>query len=132
MVQRAKRHGGEAEQDLIDITRINVNRQLSIAAMAGAWIIGFLFFLISSLAILGFWYEVELAQAVFLLILPMTIVGGVTLSTSRLIAASEPDGETIIRLLGRHRIWTQIIGMISIFVTAMFGMFQNLSVLQTF
>lgn len=132
MVQRAKRHGGEATQDLIDVTRINVNRQLTIASMAGTWIIGFLFFLVSSLAVLGFWYKVELAQAVFLLVLPMTIVGAITLSTSRLIAATEPDSETIIKQLTRHRLWTQIIGMLSIFFTAMYGMFQNLSVLQSF
>jgi hypothetical protein len=30
--------------------------------------------------------------------------------------------------LSKHRVITQFIGMISIFVTAMFGMYQNLAV----
>ena len=132
VVQRAKRHGGEAMVELADMTRLCVNRQLNITAMAGAWILGFVCFLLSSLLILGVWYDVELALAVFMLALPMTIVGATALSTSRLIAATGPEGEDLIRILTRHRLWTQIVGMSSIFLTAMVGMFHNLAALYSF
>tara|TARA_R110002167_G_scaffold306283_2_gene510889 strand:+ start:25840 stop:26391 length:552 start_codon:yes stop_codon:yes gene_type:complete len=130
MIQRAKRHGGQAEIDLSDMVRINVNRQLTTASVAGVWLIGILFFVLSALAGLGFLYGVELAQAIFLLALPMSFVGAMAVSTSRLIAATNPQGEALFAILLRHRLWTQIIGMIAIFVTGLYGMFQNLAVVR--
>ena len=130
LIQRARRHGGQAEQDLTDMVRINVNRLLGIASTAGLILMGLIAFLLTSLAVLGFWYWIELAQALFLMALPLTLVGAVSLSTARLIRATEPLGEALFAALHRHRLWTQIIGMVAIFVTAMFGMYQNLDVVR--
>jgi hypothetical protein len=88
----------------------------------------FLAFALTSLAILAFAYDVELAQAVFLLAFPLTLVGALSLSTSQVIAREQPEGEALYARLSKHRVITQFIGMISIFVTAMFGMYQNLAV----
>jgi len=41
MITRAKRSGGEAEADLHDLVRVNVNRLLYIAGAAGLWIQSF-------------------------------------------------------------------------------------------
>lgn len=128
MITRARRQGGQAQQDLEDMVRINVNRMLYIGRVSGLLMLGFMTFVLSSLAILAFWYDVEFAQAVFLLALPLSIVGALSLSTARLIEAKEPQGEALHKRLMRHRVITQFIGMISIFVTAMFGMYQNLLV----
>lgn len=130
LIQRAKKHGGQADIDLTDLVRINVNRQLSTAAVAGVWLVGLLFFVLTGLATLGFVYHMELAQAILLLVLPMSFVAAFTLSTSRYIAATNPQGETLYAILLRHRLWTQIIGMIAIFVTALYGMFHNLAVVR--
>lgn len=130
LIQRAKRHGGQADIDLTDLVRINVNRQLTTAAVAGIWLVGLLFFVLSLLAGLGFVYRIELAQAIFLLVLPMSFVGAFTVSTSRLIAATSPQGEDLHAILMRHRILTQIIGMISIFITGLYGMYHNLAVIR--
>ena len=130
MIQRAKRHGGQAELDLVDMVRINVNRQLTTAAVAGVWLIGILFFALSTLAGLGFIYNIEMAQAIFLLALPISIIGAISVSTSRLIVATNPEGDALHNVLMRHRIWTQIIGMIAIFVTGLYGMFHNLAVVR--
>ncbi len=131
LIARARKLGGQAEQDLNDMVRINVNRLLQIAQSAGLILIAFLSFLLTSLAVLGFYYRVELAQAVFMLALPLSAVGGVSLSTSRLIRLHEPTGEALYAMLLRHRLWTQIIGMIAIFVTAMYGMYQNLDAVRS-
>ncbi len=131
LISRAKRSGGQAELDLIDLVRINVNRMLGIARTAGLILIAFLSFALTSLAVLGFWYRIELAQAIFLIALPLSVVGAVSLSTSRLIAATEPEGDALYAALNRHRLWTQIIGMIAIFVTAMYGMYQNLDAVRS-
>lgn len=132
LIQRAARTGGQAQADLEDLVRINVNRILNIGRMSGLFLLGFLCFLLSSLAILAFYYDIEFAQAVFLLAFPMSIVGALSLSTSRLIEQEQPSGESLHRRLHRHRVYTQFIGMASIFVTAMYGMYQNLAVVPGF
>ena len=127
MVLRARRHGEQAQVDLEDIVRINVNRLMYIAQVSGLWLLGFGCFGLTMLALLGFVYEVEFAQAVFLLALPLSGVGLLSLSTARLIQKEDATGERLFRRLMRHRLYTQIIGMVAIFVTALWGMFQNLT-----
>lgn len=128
MVLRARRVGGQAEQDLQDIVRVNVNRVLYISRVSGLWLLGLGCFLLSCLAILGFYYNVEFAQAVFLLACPMSLVALLNLSTARLIETEQPREELLHKRLSRCRIYTQLIGTVSIFVTAMWGMYQNISI----
>lgn len=128
MLQRARRNGEQAAVDLEDMVRINVNRLLYIAQVSGLALLSFVCFSLTMLALLGFVYDVEFAQALFLLALPLTGVGMLSLSTARLIQAEDATGERLHKRLLRHRLYTQIIGMIAIFCTAMWGMYQNLSV----
>ena len=126
MVVRARRHGGQYEADLEDLVRIYTNRMLYIARLSGLWLSGFVCFFLTLLGLLGFVYAFEFAQAVFLLLFPMTLVGAVSLNSARLIQSHEARGDELHRRLTTHRIITQAIGMVSIFVTALWGMFQNL------
>lgn len=126
MVQRARRQGGQALADLEDLVRINVNRMLFIARVSGLWLAGFVAFALVALVTLAFWYGVEFAQALALLAIPMTVVGAMSLAAARRIEADAPRGEALFRRLARHRLWTQVVGLVSIFVTAMYGMYQNL------
>ena len=128
MIVRARRQGGQAETDLHDIVRVNVNRLLYIADVSGLWLIGLGCFLVTGLAILGFVYDVEFAQAVFLLGLPMSILFALSMATSRKIAGQGLTGDELRTCLLRHRLYTQMLGVVSIFVTAMWGMYQNLSI----
>ncbi|SDI16856.1 hypothetical protein SAMN04488026_10013 [Aliiruegeria lutimaris] len=125
MVTRARRHGGEAEADLYDIVRVNVNRILYISQTAGVWIIAFGSFGLTVLAMLGFYYRIEFAQAIFLLAMPMGIVSWLSVRTARKI--HDADGADLYRKLHLHRFVVQVIGMISIFVTAFWGMWQNMA-----
>jgi hypothetical protein len=127
LVQRAARVGGQAEADLEDLVRINVARLLYIGRVSGLWLLGFVCFVLTALGVLGFWYGIEFAQAVVLIAAPMSVVGALSLSTAHLIETTAPKGIELRRRLVRHRIWTQFIGMISILVTAMWGMFQNMA-----
>lgn len=127
MVLRARRIGGQAEQDLEDLTRVNVNRLLYIARVSGAWLVGGGFFLLTCLALLGFVYRVEFAQALFLLGTPMSLVALLATRTAHRIQREAARGELLHRRLTRCRLHTQMIGMLSIFVTALWGMYQNLS-----
>ncbi len=128
MVQRAAAKGGQAEADMEALARIYVNRLLYIASEAGAWAAGVLAFLLSSLGILGFFYGVQFAQALFLLAFPMTVVGMITLRVAQGIDAEAASGAALRRRLMRLRLWTQGIGMIAILITVFWGMAQNLSI----
>jgi hypothetical protein len=128
MIQRAQRHGGEAETDLEDMVRINGNRLLYIAGTSGLWLIGLGTAVLTALAILGFYYDVEFAQAVFLLAAPMSLVGFLSINAARLIRDRGLAGEALRKRMLRHRVHTQIVGMVAIFVTALWGMYQNMSI----
>lgn len=125
---RAKKQGGQALVDLEDIVRVNVNRILYIGRESGLWLLGFTSFMLTGLLVLALWYKIEFAQAISMIAFPMTLVGVMTLSTARRIEAEGLQAETLFRRLTQHRFWTQVIGMVSIFITAMFGMYHNLAV----
>ncbi|UYV39141.1 component of SufBCD complex [Rhodobacteraceae bacterium D3-12] len=127
VVIRARRNGGQYEADLEDLIRIYTNRLLYIARISGLWLLAFACFFLTLLGLLGFVYDFEFGQAVFLLLFPMTLVGALSLNTARLIQDHDEHGDALYRRLSRHRIITQAIGMVAIFVTALWGMFQNLS-----
>jgi hypothetical protein len=76
--------------------------------------------------LLGFVYGVEFAQAFFLLGFPLSVVWGLSVRTAQQIL--EADGADLHARMVRHRIYVQIIGVFSIFVTALWGMYQNMAV----
>ena len=132
VIVRARRHGGQAYQDLEDLVRVNVTRILYIARVSGLWLLAFVMFLLTVLATLAFWYNIEFAQSVVLIAVPLTGVGLLSVGTATRIRQEEPEGPLLFKRLVRHRFWTQVIGMLSIFVTAMFGMAHNLAVVPGF
>jgi hypothetical protein len=128
MVLRArKEQEGEAVEDLGTMVRINVNRILFIAQQSGLLLTGFVTFALTVMLISGFFFGHEFAQALFLLLLPTSLVGLLSINTARRIDAEEPRGEALFKRLYKHRLYTQIIGMVSIFTTAIWGMLQNMN-----
>ncbi|MEM7720306.1 MAG: component of SufBCD complex [Pseudomonadota bacterium] len=127
-ILRARRNTPEtAMNDLHDLTRVNVNRILYIVDVSGAWLALFGSAGVTALAITAFGYNVEFAQAIFFMAFPMVVLGGLSARAARKIRIHEMQGEDLIRHLIRHRFVIQLIGVLSIFVTAMFGMWVNLS-----
>ncbi|WP_232829342.1 component of SufBCD complex [Tropicimonas sp. IMCC34043] len=124
MILRARRDGAEAEAELVDMVRVQVIRLLRAADSGGAWILGLACFALTTLALLGFLYGIELAQAVFLLALPICCVFALSVRTARRIRAA--DGQGMHEMLAWQRLLNQVIGMTAIFATAFWGMLQNL------
>lgn len=125
LVQRASRAGGQAETDLEDLIRINLNRIFFVIESSGLWLVGLVMAFQTTLIILGFWYDVEFMQALFFLAFPMTIIGGLSVWTGTRIRRDQAQGEALRKYLSQHRLITQIIGVISIFITGIYGMAQN-------
>ena len=133
MITRARRAmrtetDQEALDDLNDLVRVNVNRILYISDVTGVWLLLFGSAALTALAVMATLYGVEFAQAVLLLVLPLSFVGVLSLRTARLIKAGDNTGKPLIKRLMMPRFWTQLIGLFSIFVTALFGMYKNLYV----
>ena len=131
MILRARRDkddAGEAMHDLNDLVRVNVNRILYIAEVSGVWLILFGSAVLTGLGVMAVLYDVEFAQAVLFLALPVTLLGLMSVGTARRIRANASAGRDLIRRLMMHRLLTQLLGVLSIFVTAMYGMYRNLYV----
>jgi len=126
-ILRARRGTPEtAMRDLNDLARVNVNRILYIVDVSGAWLAMFGSAVITGIGITAFYYDVEFAQAVFFMVVPMTVLGALSVFTARRIRQRELMGEALIGMLMKHRFVTQLIGVVSIFVTAAYGMWVNL------
>ena len=135
MVLRARKEDkGDADvdpvamQDMNAMVQINTRRILHIIEESGLMLTGIVCFLLTAAGLLGWVYGREFAQAIFLLAVPISLVWLLTVRTARQIDASGLTGAALIKRLYRHRLYVQIIGMVSIFVTAMWGMDQNMSV----
>ena len=131
LVQRAARQGGQAMEDLEALARINANRLLQFTGAAGVILTAVATTLLSTLGLLGFLYGVEMCQALFMLALPFTIVNMIAQRTARLVVTRDMYDQALVSRLRKHRIVTQAVGVVSIFVTAFWGIFQimNTSVL---
>lgn len=128
MIQQARREGGHVQQDMEDLVRINTNRLLMMVDRSGVIGVALLCFWGTGVALLAFYYDVEFAQALFLLLAPLTLVVWQSIRVSRRISAGGLDAEALHRLLIRHRRVTQVIGMLAICVTALYGTWQNVNV----
>lgn len=124
---KAQRQGAERMRDLEDLVRINVGRLMNIAEVSGLVIVALVTMGLTMLFGLAVFYNVEFAQAVFLMAFPMSIIFYLNLRLAQRIQAQQPMGDDLVAVLRRHRLKTQIIGMLFIFVTAMFGMYQNIA-----
>jgi len=128
MIQRARRQGGQAEADVETLVAINIRRILGISRTAAVPMFAVISFLLTTLTVLAVWYRSEFAQAVLFLFAPMILVGWLSLRTAVRIEAGEGSGAPMYRRLMLHRRLVQVVGMISIFFTSMFGMYQNLNI----
>ncbi len=127
MVARARRHGGTALHDLEALAHIHAARKLAFAQATGLWMIGLFAAVLTMLLLLGFVYRIELAQAVFLLVAPLSLVSLLGVWTARRIDALEAGAEALCRILAWHRLQVQLIGALAILVTALWGTWRNLS-----
>lgn len=123
-----RRAGQDAQvmQDVETLAAIYIRRLLYIARTAGLWMVMVLSFILTVLLVLSVHYGVEFAQAVLCLLLPGTLVFLLNLRTARIIETTGVCGPALLRRLRRHRHSVQAVGMVSIFVTGIFGMYQNL------
>lgn len=126
VVARARRQGGQAEADLQMMLRIGIRRRMWVQAPFGHWLLGLACFGMTVLVLLGFVYRTEFAQAMVLILAPMALVFALGQRLANRILALPDQAPEVQTLLARHRSMVQAIGGMSIFVTTLWGMWQNL------
>jgi hypothetical protein len=127
LVQRARRKGGFEMDDLEVLAAIQARRRMQILRVGGVWMVGIWTAILTALAMLGFVYGFELAQAFTLLLVPLTIAAILSVRLAARIEAAPPRGEDLVRTISRHRMLIQSIGLLSILVTTMWGSWYNLT-----
>jgi hypothetical protein len=68
-------------------------------------------FLLSGLFALGFLNGLELAQAAFLLLFPLAVIGYSTLSAALRIERRQFRGTTLVQVLSRRHFWHQVVAV---------------------
>ncbi|WP_323036800.1 component of SufBCD complex [Pararhodobacter sp.] len=128
MVQRARRRGGQAMADLELMAHLQARRRMQIMSSAGVWLVGFWAAVLTGLGVLGFGYGAELAQAVTMLMVPMTIAALLGMGLAAKLARNPLTGKALTRKLVLHRVLIQAIGLLAILITTMYGTVYNLSI----
>jgi hypothetical protein len=104
IVQRARRGHVESQRDLLLLVEVNARRIWEFAALSGTLLVA----------------------ASGLLLLPLLAVTGLSFVTAHQVQNAEID-QLYLRLRN-HRMIVQLMGVISIFITAFWGMYTNVTV----
>lgn len=128
----ARKQGESELADLEALVDINVRRIVRTNAVVGATIVALIAFGLSALGMMGFYYRLELAQGLFALSAPLTLIVLVNMRLAHQLHLEPLHGRDLVRRLFIVRLWTQIIAMVSLFFTAMYGMYFTISAQQFF
>lgn len=127
MLYRARKATGQELADLETLVDINVRRIVwtdSKVGTAAAILVGFI---LCSLGVVGFGYGLEIAQGLFVLAAPLSVVLAVNLRLALQLSEEPLTGIVLVRRLFRVRLWTQVVAMLALFFTAIYGMYYALS-----
>ncbi|WP_121093318.1 component of SufBCD complex [Roseinatronobacter ekhonensis] len=127
LIVKARRKGGEAAEDLNTIVGIFVRRRLTVVRRAGHWVLGFQVMVLTAVCIMAFGQAIEFAQALFLLFLPLVLTQFLAVRLAFRIEHDNMRDDRLQRALLRHRLLVQLIGVVAIFVTAVWGMLHVMS-----
>lgn len=121
MLLRAGRLPEVAERvDLL--AHIAAERAVGVMAIAGAPLAGLVGFALAMLAGIGFHAGVELAQALFALLFPLTLVGVAGLRLAWRVRRDGLRGEDLRGLLARRRMWNQTLAMLALLATSLLAL----------
>lgn len=132
LIARARAGDQDAAQEVYYVSHIMARRfvrgsEASFLALTAA-----LSFALTVVAISGFVYDVELAQALFFLALPALIVLTLRFWVARAIIDGAASGEALYKLINRHRLHTYLIGALAIFTASLWGIYHNIAHLLRF
>ncbi len=121
MILRAERLPEVA--DRVDfLAHIQAERLNGLREVVGAPAAAAIGFGLAMLAVLGFVYGVEVAQAGFSLTFPMTLVALATTGLAERARRVGARGAELRRMLARRRFWNQVIGVCAVFAATLLAL----------
>ncbi len=121
MVLRARRLPDVAARvDLL--AHIAAARLVAVTSGIGVPVAGLVGFGLAMLAGIGFGSGVELAQAVFVLLCPLALVGAATARLARAVWRERIEGAELRRRLARRRMWNQAIAILAMLAASVVGL----------
>lgn len=132
MLYRARKLGEVEIADLEALVDINVRRIVLINEVFASAFVGLIAFGLSALSVMSFVYGIELAQGLLALAAPLSIVVFFNMRLAHQLHTQPLTGRDLVRKLFKVRLWTQVISMLAIFFTAMYGMYYAISAQQFF
>jgi hypothetical protein len=127
MIHRARRHGGQAAHDLETLVAVNVRRLQMFTPWDRIASAGFAAFILTSITVSAFFYDLEAAKGLFFIVFPISIAMGVNIYATACLRDDPPEGVALVKYLMSVRLWIQIIAMMATFISVIYGMFFNLS-----
>lgn len=124
---RARKLDAPHLADLEALVDVNVRRIVEINAYLGVAITVMVAFSLSVLVVLSMFYRVELAQGLLALAAPLTLIMVMNMRLAHQLNAAPLHGRELVQRLFRVRLWTQVVSMIALFFTAMYGMYAVIS-----
>lgn len=126
LVQRGWTSDTDGRAELDALIHLFANRVLALSDRAGVWILGLVSFIYTVLAVAGFVYQVQFAQAVLILAFPMSLMVPLNVSTAARIISQNLYADALRASLRQHRLWQHIIAAVSILISALWGIWQML------
>jgi hypothetical protein len=127
VIIRARNGMAQDKEDLDRLVYIHLRRRLALMRRSGHWVLALVVMLLTAICVLAFSYRVEFAQALFVLLVPITLVRLAGLRLCFRIEREGIEGVTLARVLLKHRFWMQALGVLAIFITAVWGMLYVMS-----
>ncbi|WP_138578245.1 component of SufBCD complex [Paroceanicella profunda] len=121
LLMRADHRGGAAARQVDQLAAIHAARQAAAVRVAGPYLLAVAAFALSVVVTLAVHPGLELAQGVSFLALPLLLVKVLNVRLAIAIEAQAIRGEALRRGLARRRFYNQLIALLAITATALFG-----------
>ena len=125
MIQRAY-SGGDALDDLQILARLQAQRLVRMWRKWQVVLVAFGALMLTLLTVMGFWYGVELAQAVWFLAVPVVAITALSLQAAGRVLGNYGQGNALLRLMYYLRFKLQLLSIAFVFTTVVFAMVQFL------
>ena len=124
MLVRAHSKGGTHADDAEALAAMQVRRLTNLFSKGGTFVVAVVAFLLAMVATFGFYYGYELAQASFMLLAPLVLVQIYMVRLAFRVKERGLVGAQLRKALTRRRFWNQVIGLFSIFLSAVLAFFS--------
>ncbi len=124
--RNAKALGGQHADDFEIQIDINIRKTLQLFEQNGVFLTTCSAFLLGTVFTLAFYFNIQMMQAVFLLVFPLTIVSALSIHLAQRLRSEALQGDALVNAYVWHRRIKQGIGAFAIFFAAFWGVSQTL------